>query len=84
MDGRYRAVNLEAPGGWITFESYNDGLLDAREIRRQIGFWHDIPDPAPFPVGTQHEETLSGMRAHRKWKDHFHIQRDTGNGKRVL
>ena len=84
MDGRYRAVNLEAPGGWITFESYNDGLLDAREARREAGVWQDFPDPAPFPVGTPYEETLSGMRAHRKWKEHFHIQRDTGANKRVL
>lgn len=84
LDGRYRAATLEAPGGWIVMESYNDWLMDQRESRRQSGVWTDIPDPAPFPIGTKHEETLSGMRAHRKWKHHFAIKRDYSTTKSVL
>ncbi|MBT8416739.1 MAG: sulfotransferase [Silicimonas sp.] len=84
MDGRYRAATLEAPGGWIVMESYNDWLLDQREARRQAGIWSAIPDPAPFPLGSKYEETLTGMRAHRKWKQHFAIKRDYAATKSVL
>lgn len=84
MDGRYRAATLEAPGGWIVMESYNDWLLDQREARRQAGVWSAVPDPAPFPLGSKYEETLTGMRAHRKWKQHFAIKRDYAATKSVL
>lgn len=84
MDGRYRAVNLEAPGGWIVFESYNDWLIDRRAARRQAGLWTELPDPAPFPLGTKYEETLTGMRAHRKWKEHFAVKRDYSASRSVL
>ena len=56
MDDRYRAATLDAPGGWIVFESYNDGLVEQREARRRSGVWSAIPNPAPFPIGHKHEE----------------------------
>jgi len=84
LDGRCRAISLEMPGGWITFESQNDELVDNREARRKAGVWSEAPDPAPFPVGTKYEETLSGMRAHRKWKQHLGIKRDSDRTKAVL
>jgi hypothetical protein len=84
LDGRCRAISLEMPGGWITFESQNDELVDNREARRKAGVWSEVPDSAPFPVGTKYEETLSGMRAHRKWKRHFGIKRDSDRTKAVL
>lgn len=84
LDGRYRAANLEMPGGWITFESYNDWLIDRREARRQAGIWSAYPDPALYPVGTKFEETLCGMRAQRKWKDHLAIKRDYSSSKSIL
>jgi len=43
-----------------------------------------VPDPPPFPIGTKFEETLSGMRAHRKWKQHFAIKRDYSASRSVL
>jgi hypothetical protein len=84
LDGRYRAATLDAPGGWIVFESYNDGLAERREARRRAGIWSEVPDPAPFPVGHKHEEMLTGMRAARRWKDHFSIKPDFSSSKRVL
>ncbi len=84
MDGRYRAATLEAPGGWIVMESYNDWLLDQREARRKAGVWSQVPDPAPFPVGHKHEEYLSGMRAQRRWKEHFCIKREYSQSKSIL
>ena len=84
MDGRYRAATLDAPGGWIVFESYNDGLVEQREARRHAGVWSAIPSPAPFPIGHKHEEMLTGMRAARRWKSHFSIKPDFSSGKRVL
>jgi len=84
LDGRYRAATLDAPGGWIVFESYNDGLAERREARRQAGVWSTIPEPAPFPVGHKHEEMLTGMRAARRWKRHFSIKPDFSSAKRVL
>ncbi len=84
MDGRYRAAELDSPGGWIVFESYNDGLIDAREARRKAGVWSEHPNPAPFPIGHEYEEYYSGMRAARKWKEHFSIKRDQSGAKSVL
>ena len=72
MDGRYRAATLDAPHGWITFESYGDWLIDQREARRQAGIWSHHPDPPSFPhrprirrvlrrhAGDAKMETLSG------------------------
>jgi len=84
MDGRYRAATLDAPGGWIVMESYNDWLIAQREARRRAGLWSKVPDPAPFPIGHRYEEYLSGMRALRRWKDHFSIKRDFSRSKAVL
>jgi hypothetical protein len=84
MDGRARAAALDGPGGWIVMESYNDGLMDAREARRSQGKWSETPDPAPFPIGHKHEEYLSGMRAMRRWKDHFSIKREFSRAKSIL
>lgn len=84
MDGRNRAASLDAPGGWIVFESYNDWLMDQREVRRQAGLWNEIPNPAPFPIGHKHEEYFSGMRAIRKWKDHFSIKREFSRTNAIL
>ena len=84
MDGRFRAAALDGPGGWIVMESYNDWLMDQRETRRKAGLWSEIPDPAPFPIGHKHEEYLSGMRAMRKWKDHFSVKREYSRAKAIL
>lgn len=84
LDGRYRAATLEAPGGWIVMESYNDWVMEQREARRRTGIWSAVPDPAPFPIGHQFEEYFSGMRAMRKWKQHFAIKRDYAQSKAVL
>ena len=84
LDGRYRAATLDAPGGWIVFESYNDWLVERREARQRAGIWSVTPQPPPFPIGHKHEEALSGMRAARKWKDHFCVKREFSASKRVL
>ncbi len=84
MDGRNRAAALDGPGGWIVMESYNDWLADQREARRQAGKWRALPEPAPFPIGHKHEEYLSGMRAMRKWKDHFSIKREYSRARALL
>jgi hypothetical protein len=84
MDGRYRAAELDSPGGWIVFESYNDGLVDARKARRQAGVWSKLPNPVPFPIGHVYEEYYSGLRASRKWKDYFNIKRDASGEKTLL
>jgi len=84
LDGRYRAATLDAPGGWIVMESYNDWLLEQREARRKAGLWSDLPDPAPFPIGHKHEEYYSGMRSARKWKDHFSVKREYSRAKAIL
>jgi hypothetical protein len=84
MDGRYRAATLDAPHGWITFESYGDWLIDQREARRRAGLWSDHPDPAPFPIGHSREEYYAGMRAMRKWKDHLAVKRDYSQTRSVL
>jgi hypothetical protein len=76
-DGRIRACTLDGPEGHIVYESYNDWVIDQREERRQKGVWSekDIPVPAPFPIGSPHEELIEGQRAWRKWKDYFCIKR---------
>ncbi len=86
MDGRIRAVTLDAPHGWITFESYGDWLIDQREARKRAGLWSDAdaPKKPPYPVGTADEEYYSGMRAMRKWKEYFGIKRDYTGAKSVL
>ncbi len=84
MDGRFRAASLDAPGGWIVMESYNDWLIDQRERRRTVGVWSKVPEPPPFPVGHKHEEYLSGMRAARRWKQHFCVKREYSQAKSVL
>jgi hypothetical protein len=84
MDGRFRAATLDAPHGWITFESYGDQLIDQREARRQAGIWSDHPDPPPFPIGHQYEEYYAGMRAMQIWKQHLAVKRDYSRGRSVL
>lgn len=84
MDGRYRAATLDAPHGWITFESYGDWLIDQREARRKAGVWSSHPDPAPFPIGLEYEEYYAGMRASRKWKQHLAVKRDYAPTRSVL
>jgi hypothetical protein len=84
MDGRYRAATLDAPHGWITFESYGDWLIDQREARRQAGIWSHHPDPPSFPIGHESEEYYAGMRAMRKWKQHLAVKRDYSQIKSVL
>jgi hypothetical protein len=84
MDGRGRAASLDAPGGWIVMESYNDWLVEQREARHAAGLWSRVPDPAPFPIGHAQEEYLTGMRAMRRWKVHFSIKREYSRTKAVL
>ena len=48
------------------------------------GLWREAPSPAPFPIGHKHEEYLSGMRAMRRWKDHFSIKREFSRAKSIL
>jgi hypothetical protein len=84
MDGRFRAATLDAPHGWITFESYGDWLVDQREARRRAGVWSEHPDPPPFPIGHHYEEYYSGMRAMRKWKQHLAVKRDYAQTRSVL
>jgi LPS sulfotransferase NodH len=84
MDGRFRAATLDAPHGWITFESYGDWLIDQREARRRAGIWSDHPDPLPFPIGHDSEEYYAGMRAMRKWKQHLAVKRDYSQIRSVL
>jgi hypothetical protein len=84
MDGRFRAATLDAPHGWITFESYGDWLIDQREARRRAGVWSEHPQPAPFPIGHAYEEYYAGMRAMRKWKQHLAVKRDYSQSRSVL
>jgi len=84
MDGRLRAATLDAPHGWITYESYGDWLIDQRELRRQAGTWSQLPDPPPFPIGHPYEEYYAGMRAMRKWKRHLAVKRDYSQTRSVL
>jgi hypothetical protein len=84
MDGRLRAATLDAPHGWITFESYGDWLIDQREVRRNAGIWSEHPNPAPFPIGHEYEEYYSGMRAMRQWKQHLAVKRNFSASRSVL
>ncbi len=84
MDGRFRAATLDAPHGWITFESYGDWLVDQREARRRAGIWSNHPNPPPFPIGHEYEEYYAGMRAMRKWKQHLAVKRDYSQARSVL
>ena len=84
MDGRFRAATLDAPHGWITFESYGDQLIDSREARRQVGIWSEHPESPPFPIGHPYEEYYAGMRAMRKWKQHFAVKPDHSQSRSVL
>lgn len=84
MDGRFRAATLDAPHGWITFESYGDWLIEQREARRNAGIWSTHPTPAPFPIGHEYEEYYAGMRAMRKWKQHLAVKRNFSMAQSVL
>jgi len=84
MDGRFRAATLDAPHGWITFESYGDWLIEQREARRHAGIWTDHPHPAPFPIGHEYEEYYAGMRSMRKWKQHLAVKRDYSHARSIL
>lgn len=84
MDGRFRAATLDAPHGWIVYESYGDWLIEQREARRQAGIWTDHPDPPPFPIGHPYEEYYAGMRALRKWKQHLAVKPDYAQTRSVL
>jgi hypothetical protein len=84
MDGRLRAATLDAPHGWITFESYGDWLIDQREIRRNAGIWSEHPSPAPFPIDTEYEEYYAGMRAMRQWKQHLAVKRNFSASRSIL
>jgi hypothetical protein len=74
-DGRTQAALLDGPDGRITWESYNDWLIDQREERRRRGIWQEDGKPRPYPVGDPYEGHVSGQRAPRKWKDYFGIKR---------
>ena len=84
MDGRFRAATLDAPHGWITFESYGDWLIEQREARRKAGIWSDHPNPAPFPIGHEYEEYYAGMRSMRKWRQHLAVKRDYSQSRSIL
>ncbi|MHB1749927.1 MAG: hypothetical protein ACYCR3_07395, partial [Acidithiobacillus sp.] len=75
LDGRIRAATLDAPHGHIVFESYNDWLVDQREVRRTKGVWQNGDAPAQFPLGHPLEEVITGHRAARKWKEHLCVKR---------
>lgn len=74
-DGRIRAATLDGTEGHIVYESYNDWLEDQREIRKQNGVWTAEPENMPFPIGSPHEELITGQRAWRYWKKYFCIKR---------
>lgn len=71
LDARIRAATLDAPGGHIVYESYNDWLVDQREERRRRGVWSGPPATAI----EWDEELRSGQRAARRWKQHFAVKR---------
>lgn len=74
-DARTRAALLDAPGGHIVYESYNDWLVDQREERKRRGLWRDSDVPARFPIGHPMEEEIAGYRAERHWKEYFCVKR---------
>jgi len=71
IDARVRAATLDSEDGHVVYESYNDWLIDRREVRRRAGVWSDHPAELPFPIGTEHEELVQGLRASRRWKEAF-------------
>lgn len=81
-DLRVRASTLDAPGGHLVYESYNDWLADRREERRQAGVW------SGSALGTGLEawddEFLSGQRAPSYWKNRFAIKRTYAASELVL
>ena len=84
LDGRIRAATLDAPGGHIVYESYNDWLIDQREARRQKGIWSEKPKPSLKNILGWDEEFLSGQRAPRQWKNYFAVQRRYSAAELVL
>jgi hypothetical protein len=58
--------------------------MDQREARRRAGLWSKVPDPALFPIGHKYEEYFSGMRAQRRWKEHFCVKREYSQSKAIL
>lgn len=84
LDGRIRAATLDAPHGHIVFESYNDWLVDQRDVRLRKGEVLDMPVPAPFPIGHVLEDYLAGLRAMRKWKTYLCIKRQYYSAEVVL
>ena len=75
LDGRIRAATLDAPHGHIVYESYNDWLIDQRELRMDKHGAENVPKPAQFPIGHALEDYLTGLRAMRKWKSYLCIKR---------
>lgn len=72
LDGRYRAAMLDGPlGRQHVWESYNDWLAGQREARRKRGIWNESAMPEHSVAGHPHEDLMTGVRAPRKWKEHF-------------
>lgn len=84
LDGRIRAATLDAPHGHIVYESYNDWLVDQREIRIRKDLGLAQPEPAPYPIGHVLEDYLTGLRAMRKWKNYLSIKRQYYSAEVVL
>jgi len=72
-DLRVRASTLDAPGGHVVYESYNDWLSDRREERRKAGVWTGPAQSSGLDAWD--DEFISGQRAPRFWKDRFGIKR---------
>ena len=75
LDGRIRAATLDAPGGHIVYESYNDWLIDQREERKRKCIWNDPDVSKEFPITHPCEELIMGQRAWRRWKEYFCVKR---------
>lgn len=84
LDGRIRAATLDAPHGHIVYESYNDWLVDQREMRIRKSHGLAQPEPAPYPIGHVLEDYLTGLRAMRKWKNYLSIKRQYYSAEVVL
>lgn len=84
LDGRIRAATLDAPHGHIVYESYNDWLVDQRELRIRKRYGLAQPEPAPYPIGHVLEDYLTGLRAMRKWKNYLSIKRQYYSAEVVL
>lgn len=78
LDQRIRAATLDAPGGHIVYESYNDWLTSRREQRRKEGVWSGETD------GSWSAQFLSGQRAPLAWKQRFAIPRQFEGKELVL